>query len=139
MRRALRNAALALGVALPAAMFGPLLPGLLAANSGIAGQTDAGTTCPSAVPGESCPSGHVAVTMVITYRGWPAVAAVYRTGPSGQFRITLAPGSYTVNLVGIPQWPRAAQTAIPVVVRAGQLTPLPILFISGIAAGTTAP
>lgn len=110
---------------------------LASEDSGVVGEATIGPTpaCPVGRVGEVCPPGHIAISAVMTRRGWPGVAAVVHTGVDGRFRVRLAPGQYTLHVLRSP-WhpplPYLRQSAIPLRVRAHAYTSVTVGFDSGI-------
>jgi hypothetical protein len=107
---------------------------LKADGSGVAGEATVGPTCPVARVGEVCPPGHIAMSVIMTRRGWPGVAAVVHAGAGGRFRVPLPPGLYTLHVLRSP-WhpplPYLKQSAIAVRVRAHAYTSVTVDFDSG--------
>lgn len=135
MRKALKIAS---GVLLGVLAMGACEPTWLhlrSGDSGLAGEATVGPTCPAAAVGETCPPGHIAMSAVVTRRGWPGVAAVIHTGARGRFRVQLEPGHYTLHVLRSP-WhpplPYLRQSTIPVRIRAHAYTSVTVGFDSGI-------
>jgi hypothetical protein len=107
---------------------------LTAEGSGITGEATVGPTCPSFSPGEVCPPGHIAMSAILTRRGWPGVAAFVHAGADGRFRVRLPPGLYTLHVLPSPWHPPSLnlkQSAITVPVRAHAYTSVSVDFDTG--------
>jgi hypothetical protein len=109
---------------------------LMAEGSGITGEALVGPTCPSERVGEAaCLPGHIAISAILTRRGWPGIAAVVHASADGRFRVQLPPGLYTLHVLQNPWHPPApypTQSAIEVPVRAHAYTSVTVNFDSGI-------
>lgn len=120
---------LAIGACEPAWLY------LAAEGSGVTGEATVGPTCPVERVGEACPPGHIAMSAIVTRRGWPGVAAVVHAGADGRFRVRLPPGLYTLHVLRSP-WhpplPYLGQSVIAVRVRAHAYTSVTVGFDSGI-------
>jgi hypothetical protein len=134
MRKALKIAS---GVLLGLLVIGACEPTwlyLTSEGSGVVGEATVGPTCPVERVGEVCPPGHIAISAIVTRRGWPGVAAIVHAGAGGRFRVQLAPGQYTLHVLRSP-WhpplPYLRQSAIPVSVRAHAYTSVTVGFDSG--------
>lgn len=108
---------------------------LTAEDSGITGEAVVGPTCPVERAGEVCPPGHIAISAILTRRGWPGIAAFVHTSADGRFRVQLPPGMYTLHVLRSP-WhpplPYLMQSAIAMRVRAHVYTSVTVGFDSGI-------
>jgi hypothetical protein len=132
VRKVLKIAASVLLVLLIVGACEPTWLHLTSEGSGVVGEADVGPTCPD-MP---CPPGHLAISAVVTRRGWPGVAAVIRTGADGRFRVQLRPGRYTLRVIQSP-WrsqylPYLTQPTIPVRVRAHVYTPVTVNYDNGL-------
>ena len=99
------------------------------ATADLSGRVVAGPTCPVEVEGSPCPPAPVSSAIVELVNGSDVVARA-RTGSDGTFRLSAAPGSYTVRaaLTGGYQ----SETSAPVTLRAGDEASVTLLLDTGI-------
>lgn len=104
-------------------------------TSGIVGRVAAGPTCPveSVPPSPWCAPRPLAASVRIYAPGDRSHALVVRSGPDGQFRVGLAPGTYVLAPLAKPgsPFPRPP-SAMRVKVRRGRYTRITITYDTGI-------
>lgn len=66
-------------------------------DSGIQGTVVSGPTCPVEQPGTTCAERPESALIRVTKSGSSTTAGVGRTDSNGKFRLTFAPGRYTVT------------------------------------------
>jgi hypothetical protein len=66
-------------------------------DSGIQGTVVSGPTCPVEQQGSPCPEQPESALIRVTKAGSQTAAGVGRTDANGKFRLTFAPGRYTVT------------------------------------------
>lgn len=99
-------------------------------NSGLEGLVTVGPQCPVVREGESCPDLPYAATLELRQAG--KLVAQFNSDAQGYFRVTMRPGSYSLE----PQSPvgRALPAAGPrtVTVLEGQFSSIAVVYDSGI-------
>lgn len=99
-------------------------------NSGLEGLVTVGPQCPVVREGESCPDLPYAATLELRQSG--KLVAQFNSDAQGKFRVTVRPGSYSLE----PQSPggRALPAAGPqtVTVLEGQFSSVAVVYDSGI-------
>jgi hypothetical protein len=100
-----------------------------AGSSGIEGQVFIGPTCPVMQIGQSCPDRPYQATLSVLNAQGKRVSR-FQTDADGRFKITLAPGIYTLK----PEAPNAMQRAPEqtFTVLPGEFTRLAVTYDSGI-------
>jgi hypothetical protein len=101
-----------------------------ATDSGIAGTTVSGPTCPVEIAGSPCPDRPISAKLFITKRGSDDVVASVTSNERGEFRVALAPGAYTIHPLGTAGPPTGGPQ--DVTVRAHSFTRVTFQFDSGI-------
>jgi hypothetical protein len=89
-----------------------------------------GPMCPVVVAGTECPDQPYAAELDVADEGGDIVTTV-RSGEDGRYRVSLAPGEYTL----IPRSPAAGlpfADPIPIVLAAGETTVVDVHYDSGI-------
>jgi hypothetical protein len=105
-------------------------PGIPALDSGIEGVATAGPTCPVAVAGHYCPPKPISAVVAV-HDGSGREVTRFTTGGDGRFRVSLAPGRYTLVQPPSPPMPRLLEP-VPVTVTAGRYTSIQLDFDTGI-------
>ncbi|HET9650126.1 MAG TPA: carboxypeptidase-like regulatory domain-containing protein [Microlunatus sp.] len=103
-----------------------------AANSGVEGRTMVDGGCPTIGPDNPCPDVPLAAKITVTKDSDQTVVNTVQSGEDGRYRITLAPGAYTLhadNLTG-SLLPRG--TTVRVRIDQGQFQTVELKFDSGI-------
>jgi hypothetical protein len=101
------------------------------ASSGIEGRVTIGPTCPVERPDSPCPDAGYAAT--IRVMSGSDVVATGRSGSDGSFRISVAPGTFTIEADPLSGDGITHAAPIPgVVVHDGAFTHVDVSFDSGI-------
>lgn len=82
------------------AVLGPWPVAALWQDSGVAGESDAGPTCPVVrMDAPPCPPSHVGVWLLATRDDWPGIFSISHTGQDGRIHMGLPPRHYTVRVL----------------------------------------
>jgi len=117
----------------PASLEGTPAPAVGTAQGTLHGTVVAGPTCPVERAEDPCPPKPVPGRAVVIASPAGKVVATVTTDGQGHFQVLLAPGNYTVFVVGTAQALGSGRAAtVQATVRAGQTTAVTITLDTGI-------
>ena len=110
----------------------PIRNGCQLVDSGVTGVSVLAASCPETPQTQECPDRPIPAHLTVTRANSGEVVASTDTNPDGNFRIPLAPGTYTVTPTNMSAAPMPSAYPISFEVREREFTTITVRFDSGI-------